>query len=120
MECFSLSARPFYNSIKQCYIKVIQIDRLPPQNSIISTILKRVTFNNLSVFDVYSCCEKNHSCGYVVMNPNDLTTFATIDDIPLIFTWLSQNGYNINTSITEMMNTSSVKATYPLLCIITK
>ena len=120
MECYSISARPFYNSSEQCYLKVLQIDRQPSPGAAISTILKRVTFNRLSPFDVPGPCEKYDPCGYVVMNPDNLSTFATVDDAPLIFTWLMQNGYTVNTAITEMMNSSSVKASYPLLCIVTK
>lgn len=120
MECYSLNARPFYNSKEQCYMKVIQIDRQPLQNATINTILKRVTFNRLSPFDVPGPCDKYEPCGYVFVNPNDYNMFATIDNVPLIFTWLLQNGYSVNTAITDMMNSSSVKPTYPLLCMVTK
>ena len=120
MECYSLNARPFYNSKEQCYINVIQIDRQPLQNATINTILKRVTFNRLSPFDVTGILDKNNTCGYVVMNTMELSTYATLEDVPLVFTWLLQNGYVVNTSITEMMNNSKVTAKYPLLCIITK
>jgi len=120
MECYSLTVRPFYKSCSQCYIKVIQIDRQPPKNAIINQILKRTYFNKLSPFDSPSPCEKVENCGIILMNPNNISEYATIDEIPLIFTWLMQNGYMINTSITEMMNSSSVKQKYPLLCMVTK
>lgn len=120
MEFYSVSARPFYNSLEQCYLKVLQIDRQPPQSAAINAILKRVTFSRLSPFDVPGSCEKVDKCGYVLMNPDNLSVYATNDDIPLIFTWLLQNGYVVNTAITDMLNGSKVKATYPLLCMITK
>ena len=120
MECYSLSARPFYNSVNQCYTKVLEIDRQPPNSALINKIIKQKTYHRLSPFDQYGICDKPKLCGYVVVNPNDPTQNSTIDDIPTIFTWLMQNGYVVNTAITDMMNGSSVKTSYPLLCIITR
>ena len=52
------------------------------------------------------------------MNPNMTDEFATLEDLPLIFTWLIQNHYNVNTAITDMLNKSEVRMDNKLICFI--
>lgn len=117
-ETYALFSRPFYKSCEQCYIKILTIDRKP--SAPLNSICKQVAFNKLSPFKQPGPCENVERCGYVIMNPNNVNEFATLEDLPVIFTWLTQNLYIVNTSITEMLNNSQVRMDNKLICFINR
>lgn len=117
-ETYSLMSRSFYKSCDQCYIKILSIDR-EPSNPLL-TICKKVTYEKLSPFKQPSPCEKIERCGYAIMNPNNKLEFANLNDLPLLFTWLIQNGYTVNTAITDMLNKSEVRMDNKLVCFISR
>ena len=105
METYSLLSTPFYKSVDQCYVRTISLDRMPEPNEPINQIVKRVRFEKLSPFQEGSECNPLKTCGYVLLKPgSQCGEMATLNDIPLVFTWLFQNGYVVDTSITQMMN----------------
>lgn len=121
METYSLLSTPFYKSTEQCYIKVIALDRMPTPNDTINNIVKRVRFDKLSTFQQGSKCKPLKTCGYVILKPGSQTReMATIDDIPLVFTWFFQNGYVVDTSITQMMHQGQITMSNPLIAIVSK
>ena len=117
-QTYALFSRPFYKSCDQCYIKILTIDREPAAP--LSNICKRVSFEKLSPFKQPGPCEKIQRCGYAIMNPNMTDEFATLDDLPLIFSWLLQNLYQVNTAITDMLNKSEVRMDNKLICFISR
>ena len=117
-ETYSITSKPFYDSQKQCYKKVLALDRKPGQPLI--NISKKVVFNKLSAFQQHTECERYNPCGYVLMNPENICEYAIVDDLPKIFSWLFANKYTVDTSITQMLNQSNVKYSNPLICMITK
>ena len=117
-EAYALMSRSFYKSCDQCYIKILSIDRQP--SAPFSTICKKVTYDKLSPFKQPGPCEKIERCGYAVMNPNNTNEFATLNDLPLIITWLMQNLYTVNTAITDMLNKSEVRMDNKLVCFISR
>lgn len=121
METYTLLSIPFYKSPQQCYVKAITLDRMPLPNEPINKIVKRVQFNRLSPFQQGTECNPLPTCGNVVMRPGiGCQEMATLDDIPLIFTWLFQNGYTVDTSITQMINQGEVRMSFPIIGFITK
>jgi hypothetical protein len=114
---YSMLSRPYYNSSDQCYQKVISVSPAPKGN--LATICKRVTFEKLSPFDEPACGEKIEKCGYLLINPENKCEYATLDDLASIFTWLTMNGYIVDTSITNMLSNSDVKMKNPLICFVT-
>lgn len=121
METYSLFSIPFYKSVNQCYVKAISIDRMPGPNEPIKQILRQVRFEKLSPFQEGSECNPIKTCGNVLLKPgSQCGEMATLDDIPLIFTWLFHNGYNVDTSITQMMNQGEVRMSNPIIGFISK
>lgn len=121
METYSLLSIPFYKSVNQCYVKAISIDRMPGPNEPIKQIVKQVRFEKLSPFQEGSECNPIKTCGNVLIKPgSQYGEMATLDDIPLIFTWLFQNGYTVDTSITQMMNQGEVRMSNPIIGFISK
>lgn len=119
-ETYSILSMPFYNSVEQCYIKVLTLDRLPAVNSPLNNIVKRVQLHKLSPFKQGTTCDPLNTCGNVLLKPNSYGEYATLRDIPLIFSWLSQNNFQIDTFTTQMINQSEVRMQDPILCFITR
>jgi hypothetical protein len=119
-ETYSLLSIPFYISTSKCYIKAFALDRMPSPGSPLSQIVKRTVLPKLSTFQQGNECDPYKTCGNIVMNPHNILEYARPDDIPLIFTWLIQHGYTIDTSITKMINDSTVRMSNPILCFVSR
>lgn len=117
-ETYSILSMPFYNTVEQCYIKVLTLDRLPPIHSPLYQMVKRVNLPKLSPFQQGTACDPLKTCGNVLLKPN--REYATLQDIPLMFSWLAQNQFHIDTSMTNMINQSGVRMQYPIICFITQ
>ena len=121
METYSLLSIPFYKSVNQCYVKAISLDRMPGPNEPIKQIVRQVRFEKLSPFQEGSECNPIKTCGNVLIKPgSQCGELATLDDIPLIFTWLFQNGYTVDTSITQIINQGEVRMSSPIIGFISK
>ena len=117
---YSLVGAPFYDEINQCYKKIIRINKFP--SGPLQQIVKRVRSTRLSQFDVfsYSCGTNafNPPCIFVVCNPLSPHQFLTADELPELMSFLIDNGYKIDTSITKMLMKSNVKPSNDLICYI--
>lgn len=126
---YSLVGAPFYDERNQCYKKVIRINKFPLGPGPLQQIVKRVRSPRLSHFDVFSnncgsgsCCGNSNAfnppCIFVLCNPNAPHEFLTVDELPDLMTFLIDNGYKIDTSITKMLMKSNVKPSNDLICYI--
>jgi len=119
-EFYMISTMPFYDSINQCYLKVLTLDRMPDSSAPIMQIVKAVTLSKLSPFQEGTGCNPLNLCGNVLLKPDSHCEYAKIEDIALLFTWLVQNGYHINTNITEMINQGENQPKNPVVCFINR
>ena len=108
---------PFYDSINQCYRKVLTINQEPLGP--LKDLTKRTIPPKLSPFQERDVCCPAPNCIYIIMSPRNSTEYLCINDIGTFFAYLASNGYTIDTSITKMMNESDVKLDNSLLCFIT-
>ena len=119
---YSLVGAPFYDERNQCYKKVVRINKFPQGPGPLQKIVKRVRSPRLSHFDVFSdqCCINtfNPPCIFVICNPNAPHEFLTVDELPELMSFLIDNGYKIDTSITKMLMKSKVKPSNDLICYI--
>jgi hypothetical protein len=115
-EVFAVTSEPFYQSVNQCYAKYLFIDRMPPPSSPLNNIVKKVQVHKLSPFQD----RDRQPCKYIFVNTDNPSEYATNEDIPKLFTWFKQNGYNIDSSTTIMLNQSDVRMQYPILCFINR
>ena len=125
---YSLVSVPYYDNLTQCYKKVIKINPIPPPNSPLNAIVKRVGPIRLSPFQVDSAfsgcggggggCSSNlaQSCNLLITSINNKHHLMCIDEIPSLFEFLLTNGFKIDTSITKMMQASNVKLSNDLIC----
>tara|TARA_E500000178_G_C16540059_1_gene538362 strand:- start:128 stop:499 length:372 start_codon:yes stop_codon:yes gene_type:complete len=116
MEIYTLSSQPYYCSINKCYRKILVLNKKP--EGPLLKISSRINPPKISPFKTKSICCPNPHCIWVIKNPENSCNLMCIDELPLLFQFLLNNGYIIDTSITEMMNKSSVKLEFPLICYI--
>lgn len=104
---YQITARPYYDSINQCYKQILEI--MPkPQGGPLCRITKRVSPAPLSPFRKFSDCDPYPSCFYALVNPCNSCGFLRVEDIPVLLNFLSQNGYQVDNKITRtMMNANT-------------
>ena len=119
---YSLVGAPFYDERNQCYKKIIRINKFPSGPGPLQQIVKRVRSPRLSHFDTfsYNCGSNafNPPCIFVICNPLSPHQFLTVDELPELMSFLIDNGYKIDTSITKMLMKSNVKPSNDLICYI--
>ena len=114
---YTLATQPFYDTYNQCYKTIIVIDRKP--NAPLSNIVKTLQTPKLSPFQQASPCSFMKSCVQAIYNPDNTSELLTVNDLSLLFTFLTNNGYNIDINLTNMMNNSKASImTNKLICFI--
>ena len=117
---YTLKSQIYLDKRTECYQKIITINK-DPQDPKITPILKKLKSTRLSIFsDEYSCCSKSSpGCIIAFLNPSNTHEFLTVDDIPELFTFLTENGYTIDETTTNIMLKTSQKIKN-LICFIKK
>jgi len=111
-KTYILSLSNYYDSQKECYRKIITIDREPNGN--LKQLIKRINRVKLSPFKG----NEKTDCLYAIYNPGDKRELICIEELPILFSWLLSNGYVINTSITNMLQKSEIKLENKIICFI--
>jgi len=115
----SLFSQPYYDPCSQCYLNIITMN-LPPRGPLLK-ITRRIKLYPLSEFKEPGNCTRLQTCGLGLRslrflngfsssyNSNSCSVLMTVDETPDLFSFLLSNGYTIDTSITKMMNQSSIR-----------
>ncbi len=115
---YALTTRMYLHPTSKEYIKVFMVE--PRPKGPLLSILKRVAPLKLSPYKGFNDCE---GCIYLVINLNPerrcSTEFLDMDDLPLLFCFLTENGYDIDTKLTKLMVQGKSAATKrDLVCYI--
>lgn len=115
---YIISSRPYYDSYNQSYYNILAINREPmgPLKSLV-TRLNNIKLSEFQTFDNTSC-NGDSRCFYALKCINGCG-FMTIDDISDLFTYLINNGYHVDSSLTTIMRECPIKTTMPLICMVT-
>lgn len=118
MAMYTISMQPFYDSFTQNYRNIYVLDRKPA--GALTRIARQITAPKLSPFisNENSCC--NCKCIYAIYNPENPQEFLCIEQLGLLFSFLSSNGYTIDTQMTTMMQSSSVTFKKNFVCFVKK
>jgi len=111
MEIYTLYSKIYYDNNE--YKKLIVLDRKPTYNSLINNIIKQIDNTKLSPFDI-----QDYKCIYAILNPYNSTKLLEIQEITLLFSWLVNNDYKINTKFTEIIQNSNLKIKNNIICFI--
>jgi hypothetical protein len=121
----SLFSQPYYDPCSQCYLNIVTMN-LPPRGPLLK-LTRRVKLYPLSEFKEPGNCTRLQTCGLGLRSMRFLYGFGgfvggdsynnsyscsglmTVDEVPDLFSFLLSNGYTIDTSITKMMNQSSIR-----------
>lgn len=110
----SLFSQPYYNPCSQCYYNIITMN-LPPKGPLLK-LTRRIRMHPLSPFKTPSECGRIQNCGLGLRSLRGLdglnnfcSDLMTTDEIPDLFSFLISHGYRIDTSITKMLNQSSIR-----------
>lgn len=110
---FVLYSMPYLDTYSQCYKNIVTVNLIP--RGPLERFVHRVKLPKLSPFKEPSyCCERVTCClaiGKTVFNRvycgnNHINNLMSVDEIPNLFSFLLDNGYKIDTSLTKMMNSS--------------
>jgi hypothetical protein len=117
---FTISTQPFYDQCNQCYLNVIMVNIIPPGP--LNAFVKRIQLPRLSPFQQEGPCNHIQKCGFILNSiyENRCSKYMTPDEIPELFAFLSSNGYQIETQLTNMMSQCDVKVTNKrIICFVT-
>ena len=117
MKIYALTTQPYYCSINRCYRKILVLNQKP--DGPLYNISRRINPPKLSPFKERPICCDTPTCIWAIKSlENNCDNLLCVEELPLLFQFLINNGYLIDTSITKMMNESSVKLNNPLICYI--
>ena len=111
---FTLYLEPILDSYSQTYRQVITLSCMPPGP--LASMVKTMSLPKLSTFVSYTNdrSEFGFGCSYILMRyPNSHShkkgsEYMYSEDIPAVFSYLTNHGYTIDNSVTKMINGSRV------------
>lgn len=119
---FTITTQPYLDN-NQCYKNILTINVVP--DGPLQNLVRRLKPTRLSPFQVNNCnnnCNNNYNnnycCDLVLINPylypnygGKCDNYMSPNEIPNLYSFLTANGYQIETQLTNMMNSSGVKLT---------
>jgi len=125
----SLFSQPYLDTYNQCYKNIVVVN-LKPQGPL-AELVRFVKFPPLSEFKQPGPCSPIKQCGYALMSLGACnmgcnkfgSDLMVVDEIPTLISYLVNNGYTVDTSITKMFNDSDIRfdtnTGNKLICFIT-
>lgn len=122
-----LKAQPYYDCRTQCYFSVLSLNK-KPAHSLLKSHVVRVQNPKLSPFEGVGCCSTRETCLYVIKktilegqegyNSIDNIDYLTFEDYPFFIDFLMENGFNVNTEISNMLQNHISHVPPNVLCFI--
>jgi hypothetical protein len=126
-KTFTITSQPFYDQYNQCYKNIMMVN-IEPRGPL-RRLVRRIKLPKLSPFQREEPCNPIPQCGLALQSLrgeySDINRFCklvngrvcknsgcdlmTPDEIPDLITFLIENGYQIETQITNMLNQSELK-----------
>lgn len=116
----SLFSQPYLDTVNQSYKNIVVVN-LKPQGPL-SDLVRFMNFPPLSEFKEP---RQHNSCGYALTSLREYNNcdLMEVDEVPDLISYLTINGYKIDTSVTKMFNTSDIRFNTDtgnkLICFIT-
>ena len=124
VKTFTITSQPFYDQYNQCYTNIMMIN-VEPQGPL-RRLVRRTKLPRLSPFQREDPCNPIQQCGLAIQSlrgfvngnghsfgkstkNNSSCGLMIPDEIPDLITFLTENGYQIETQITNMLLQSDIK-----------
>ena len=107
-----LYVEPLLDTYNKTYVSALTLNAMP--DGPLSKVVRIVNSPKLSPFQTFTnTINSPNNCTYIIMKyPNANKAISTNwmlpEDIPTVFSYLQENNYNIETSLTKLMNHSQV------------
>ena len=126
-KTFTITTQPYLDNCaynNQCYKNILLVNVLP--EGPLKALVQRINLKPLSPFQRDGPCNPMQRCGLALTSLSNLSNLnynynqnqkycgnnlMTPNEIPDLYSFLTANGYQIDTQITNMMNNSEVKLT---------
>lgn len=117
----TLFSQPYYDEYAQCYKNIVTIN-LEPEGPL-AELVTRVKLRRTNQYPQESQCNKikqcilglvsigsmGYGCNTCSSGSNKCQNLMTVDEVPNLFSFLLSNGYQVDTSITRMLNESDIR-----------
>ena len=100
---FTVFYQPYYDSYQQCYKNILTVSFWP--NGPLRKITRRLQIPRLRDWSCNQCHNNSNLCQLALSNGCD---WMTPDDIPNLISFMLNNGYQIETQITQMNQASNL------------
>lgn len=114
---FTISSQPYYDEYNQCYKNILITNIIP--NGPLQKLVRQIKLPKLSPFQVEGPCSPIPKCALAIVSlPNNNNccnkykngcNLMTPYEIPDLLSFLTSNGYQIETQLTNMLNQSEIK-----------
>ena len=105
---YAIYSTPYLDKIQQTYYNILTIEPKPIGN--LKDMVKQIQLSSLTnQFGSSHNYSTLSSCVYALTSIKDPFKLMELNEIPALFNELKENGYNINTDITNMMNRGNVR-----------
>ena len=115
MKLYLLKSIPYYNSLYQEYTNILVLNKEP--DGPLKAMTKRIHLNKLSPFKMKSNICGQSDCVLALKNLNSCDLMC-VDELPDLFEYLINNGYAIDTSVTKVLQKTSVKPDGNMICML--
>lgn len=122
----SLFSQPYLDRTNQCYKNIVVVNHLP--QGPLREWVTRIQFPKLSEWKRDTPCNPLKQCGWALRSLEDGMCFKcddlmTVDEIPTLISYITSQGYTIDTHLTEMFHSSDIRfqtnTGNKLICFIT-
>ena len=108
---FTIIAQPYLDTYNKNYINILTLNVVP--QGPLSQFVRRIQFPQLSPYQQkYQQNNCGNDCGLALVKLGGCYTgnnLMTPNELPDLFSFLTSNGYQIETQLTNLMNQSEVK-----------
>ena len=122
MKTFTITSQPFYDQYNQCYKNIMTVNIEPPGP--LRRIVRRINLPKLSPFQIEGPCNPIQKCVLAIQSlregsynyysnnncKNSGCNLMTPNEITELISFFQENGYQIETQITNMLNQSEIKS----------
>jgi hypothetical protein len=103
---FTLFSQPYYDTYNECYKTIITINSYPEGPLI--NLVNQIKFNRLSPFQEQGNCCPIEKCGLALNSIRNRCNLMTLEELPDLFSFLLENNYKIDTSVTKILKNNYV------------
>jgi hypothetical protein len=122
-----IKSQPYYDYKLNCYYSVLSLNK-KPTNPLLSKHVIRIQNPKLSPFEEYDKASPREQCLYVIKKTlleetdgyisSNYIDYLTFDDYPHLLDYLIDNGIQVNTEISNMLQNHISHVPYNILCYI--